>query len=192
MAKWPVAGWCLPCAFPEKAVLALPQVVAFDVDASSLLSIREAFPGCREEVVNGATASIMASTWYPRAINLVVLGAVGDGVNALGLCRFLSFCTAYSTDFEAVTPQTMHAEEGQSKSRRSSARLLVLVSPAQEHLVQAFLETGADSCLVRPVHFKDVLGMLTHARAGNQPGRHTLNSEVAQREDLWRDAGGEG
>jgi hypothetical protein len=34
--------------------------------------------------------------------------------------------------------------------------------------------------------------MLAHARAGNQSGRHTLNFERAQAEDLWRDDGGEG
>jgi hypothetical protein len=34
--------------------------------------------------------------------------------------------------------------------------------------------------------------MLAHAQAGNQPGRHTLNLEQAQREDEWQDDGGQG
>jgi hypothetical protein len=29
-------------------------------------------------------------------------------------------------------------------------------------------------------------------RQGNQPGRHTLNLDPAQREDHWRDDGGQG
>jgi hypothetical protein len=34
--------------------------------------------------------------------------------------------------------------------------------------------------------------MLARAHAGNQPGRHTLNLDQAQREDRWRDDGGQG
>jgi hypothetical protein len=37
-----------------------------------------------------------------------------------------------------------------------------------------------------------VASMLVHARAGNQPGRHTLDLERAQSEDRWRDDGGQG
>ncbi len=55
----------------------------------------------------------------------------------------------------------------------------------------AALEEGAHSCLVQPIHYKDVIQMLAHARAGNQPGRHTLSGEGAQRENPWRDEGGE-
>jgi hypothetical protein len=173
-------------------VLPLPQVVAFDVDASSLLSIREAIPECRIKIVNGATASTIASPWNVRVFDLVVLGVVGDGGNSLGLCRSLAYCNGYCEDFDPLTPKVVQADDGQSRSRTSNVPLLVLMSPSQGHLVQAFLEAGAHSCLVRPVHFKDVLGMLKRAQAGNKPGRHTLNLEGAQREDVWRDAGGEG
>jgi hypothetical protein len=58
--------------------------------------------------------------------------------------------------------------------------------------VWAALEAGADSCLVLPVHAKGVASMLVHARAGNQPGRHTLNLDQAQIEGRWRDDGGQG
>jgi hypothetical protein len=173
-------------------VLQPPQLVALDVDPSSLLSIREAFPQCRIQIVNGATASTIVSTWNPRAADLVVLGMVGDGGTSLELCRSLGSCKRCSEDFNTRKPEVVEAEDGQSTSRISNAPLLVLLSPGQGHLVQAFLEAGAHSCLVRPVHFKDVFGMLKHAQAGNQPGRHTLHVEGAQREDVWRDAGGEG
>jgi hypothetical protein len=59
-------------------------------------------------------------------------------------------------------------------------------------LVGAALEAGAHSCLMLSVHAKDVASMLVHARAGNQPGRHTLNLDQAQIEGRWRDDGGQG
>ncbi len=77
-------------------------------------------------------------------------------------------------------------------TRRIDAPLLVLVYPGQEALVRAALEAGAHSCLILPICAKEVASMLAHARAGNQPGRHTLNLEGAQREDRWRDTGGQG
>jgi hypothetical protein len=43
-----------------------------------------------------------------------------------------------------------------------------------------------------PINAKEVASMLVHARAGNQPGRHTDNLEGAQSEDRWRDDGGQG
>ena len=33
--------------------------------------------------------------------------------------------------------------------------------------------------------------MVTRARAGNQPGRHTLSRDRAQCEDQWQENGGE-
>jgi hypothetical protein len=66
------------------------------------------------------------------------------------------------------------------------------VSPGQEPLIRAALDEGAHGCLLLPIHPKEVTRMLAHARAGNQPGRHTLNLEHAQREDEWRDEGGQG
>jgi DNA-binding response OmpR family regulator len=81
----------------------------------------------------------------------------------------------------------------QSRVRRSDAPLLVLVPPGQGRLaVRAALEAGADSCLVLPVHAKEVASMLARAWQGNRPGRHTLDLDRAQREDRWRDDGGQG
>jgi hypothetical protein len=68
----------------------------------------------------------------------------------------------------------------------------VLVPSGQGPLVRAALEAGAHSCLLLPIYAKEVASMLVHARAGNQPGRHTLNLEGAQCEDRWRDDGGQG
>jgi hypothetical protein len=66
------------------------------------------------------------------------------------------------------------------------------VPSGQESLVRAALEAGADSCLVLPVDAKEVASMLARRRQGTQPGRHTLNLDQAQREDRWRDDGGQG
>ena len=65
------------------------------------------------------------------------------------------------------------------------------MAPAQETLVTAALGAGADSCLVLPVHAKDLASMVARVRAGNRPGRHTLGLDKAQREDPWQDVGGE-
>lgn len=172
---------------------ARPKAVTFDVDAASSVSLREALPGWQIEIVNGATAASLARAWNPGAADLLVVGVRGKGADTLGLCRFLAFCASYSEDSRQEQVEPL----GQDGSRRRHARrmdapLLVLVFPGQESLIGAALEAGAHSCLVRPVHPKEVTSMLAHARAGNQPGRHTLNLEGAQRENPWRDDGGEG
>jgi DNA-binding NarL/FixJ family response regulator len=75
---------------------------------------------------------------------------------------------------------------------RAATTLLVLVPPDREAMVRAALEAGADGCLLLPVHPKDLIASLARAREGNRPGRHTLDRDRAQREDQWRDEGGEG
>jgi AmiR/NasT family two-component response regulator len=75
---------------------------------------------------------------------------------------------------------------------REVTPLLVLVRPEEPDLVTALLEAGANSCLVLPIHYKDMASMLARAHAGNQPGRQTLNLDRAQIEDSWRDDGGQG
>jgi CheY-like chemotaxis protein len=170
-----------------------PKAVAFDVDTTSLVSLREALPGWQIEIVNGATAASVARTWNPGAADLLVVGVRGTGTDTLGLCRFLAFCTSYSEDARQEQGFPLGPDGSRRRpARRTDAPLLVLVSAGQETLVEVALEAGAHSCLVRPIHSKEVTSMLAHARAGNQPGRHTLNLEGAQRENLWRDDGGEG
>jgi len=186
--------------FWEKAMRAQPKAVAFDVDATSLVSLQEALPGWQIEVVPGASTSSLTRGWNPKAADLLVVGVPGNGTETLGLCRFLAFCTPYSDDFrqeghdfrQGSLELLVRGASLQSPARRTDAPLLVLLAPGQEPLIGAALEAGAHSCLVLPIHFKEVSNMLARARAGNQPGRHTLNLEGAQGENPWRDNGGEG
>src|SRR5262249_40065670 len=146
-----------------------PKVIAFDVDPATLDSLRRAFPEGEVEATNGATAGSLAQDRDPGAVDLLVVGARDQAAETLGLCRAL-----------------------RSQAGRAQAPLLVLVGPAQDGLVRAALDAGAHSCLVLPVHPKDLVRALSRARAGNRPGRHTLGLDRAQREDSWRDDGGEG
>jgi DNA-binding response OmpR family regulator len=57
--------------------------------------------------------------------------------------------------------------------------------------VRAALDATADSCLVLPVHPKELVTMVSRALSGNQPGRHTLGLDRPQQLDRWRDDGGE-
>jgi DNA-binding response OmpR family regulator len=145
-----------------------PKVIAFDVDPDSLVSLRQAFPEWEIEAINGATTDSLARDWDPGAADLLVVGARDQVAETLGLCRGL-----------------------RSQAERAHTPLLVLVAPAQEALVRAALKAGAHSCLVLPVHAKELVSVVARARAGNQPGRHTLGLDRAQREDSWRDDGGE-
>jgi DNA-binding response OmpR family regulator len=146
----------------------LPKVIAFDVDPASLASLRQAFPSWQVEVVSGATAESLDRDWDPGTASLLVVGARAEVAETLGLCRGL-----------------------RSQAGRVRTPLLVLVRPAQESLVRAALDASADSCLVLPVHAKELVTMVGRALGGNQPGRHTLDLDQPQREDRWRDAGGE-
>jgi DNA-binding response OmpR family regulator len=144
------------------------RVIAFDVDADSLASLRQAFPDWQVEAVSGATVPSLARDWDPGPASLLVIGAREDVAQVLGLCRGL-----------------------RSQAGRAQTPLLVLVQPAQEALVRAALDASADSCLVLPVHAKELVTMVSRALAGNRPGRHTLGLDQPQREDRWRDDGGE-
>jgi DNA-binding response OmpR family regulator len=144
------------------------RIVAFDLDTDSLASLRQAFPGHEVEVRDGATPGSLEHEWDPGAADLLVVGAREEASMTLGLCRGL-----------------------RSQVGGANTPLLALVGPGQEALVRAILSAGAHSCLVLPVHPKDLVNVLSRAQAGNRPGRHTLGLDRAQREDSWRDAGGE-
>ncbi len=146
-----------------------PKVIAFDVDADSLSSLRQAFPDWQIEAVSGATAATLKRDWNPSDAELVVVGSRPDLTEVLSLCRGL-----------------------RSQVGRAHTALLVLVTPGQETQVQATLDAGANGCRVLPVHAKDLARIAAQIRQGNQPGRHTLGLDRAQREDGWRDDGGEG
>jgi DNA-binding NarL/FixJ family response regulator len=169
------------------------RAFAFDLDAASLTSLREALPGAEIEVVNGATAASLSHHWNPGAADLLVVQAHEQAAETLGLCRFLVFSGVFGADFREEGAEALERYRSQrNRTRRAAAPLLVLVPAEQESLVKAALEAGAHSCLMLPINAKDVASMLVHALAGNQPGRHTLNLEGAQSEDRWRDDGGQG
>jgi hypothetical protein len=169
------------------------KAVAFNLDAASLFSLREALPELEIEVLNGATATSLSRRWDPGAADLLVVQAREPVAETIGLCRFLVFTGVYSTDFREERADTSEQHRSRENHvRRAAAPLLVLVPPGQEPLVRKVLDAGAHSCLMLPIYAKDVASMLAHALAGNQPGRHTLNLEEAQCEDRWRDDGGQG
>jgi DNA-binding response OmpR family regulator len=145
-----------------------PRAIAFDVDADSLALLREGLPGWKIETVVGTTPDALDRDWSPEAAALLVVGSA-DAAQVLGLCRGL-----------------------RGQAGRAHTPLLVLVPPAREALVRAALDAGANSCLVVPFHAKELAGMVSRARAGSQPGRHTLGLDRAQGEDHWQDEGGEG
>jgi peptidylprolyl isomerase len=142
------------------------KILAFDVDPGSLASLRQAFPGWTVEAVNGATTASL--DWDPGAASLLVVGGREELAATLGLCRGL-----------------------RGQAGRTRTPLLVLVQSAQEPLVRAALDASADSCLVLPVHPKELVAMVSRAIAGNRPGHHTLGLDRQQRSDPLRDEGGE-
>jgi CheY-like chemotaxis protein len=167
------------------------RAIAFDVDAASLASLREALPGWEIDTINGANPASLVHNWNPGAVDLLVVSASGDAKQILELCRFLSFCTWYSTESREEVAAALGPREN-LPALRPDAPVLVLVPSGREPLAGAALEAGARSCLVLPIHPKKVASMLAHARADNQPGRHTLSLDQAQIEDRWRDDGGQG
>jgi hypothetical protein len=167
------------------------RAVAFDVDAVSLARLRETLPGWEIDAVDGATPESLTDHWDPAEADLLVVDSNGNLAELLALCRFLSEYTRDSTDNRKDRAELLGSREERPASR-AGAPILVLVHPGQEKIVGAALEAGARSCLVLPVHTKSVASMLVHARAGNQPGRHTLNLDRSQVEDPWRDDGGQG
>ncbi len=145
-----------------------PKVVTLDVDPGTLASLRQAFPGWEVEPLDGADTGSLDQDWAPRAASLLVVGARHEAGETLGLCRGL-----------------------RSQAGRAHTPILVLVLPAQQALVRAVLDAGADACLVLPVHPKELVGMLARSGEGNRPGRHTPGTAPAQQADPWQDEGGE-
>jgi DNA-binding response OmpR family regulator len=144
----------------------LPKAVAFDLDAASLASLRQAFPGWKIEPVEGADPGSLERDWDPGAAALLVVGPHDRPADTLGLCRGL-----------------------RSQAGRAHTPLLVLAPPAQEALLRAALEVGPDSCLVLPVHVRDLIRRVARLQAAQAAGRHALGQ--AREGDPWRDDGGE-
>jgi DNA-binding NarL/FixJ family response regulator len=158
------------------------RAVAFDVDAASLISLREALPGWEIDTINGATPASLVHNWDPGAVDLLIASASGDVKEILGLCRFLPFCTWYSTDSREEVAADLDPREN-LPALLPDAPVLVLVPAGRGPVVGAALEAGARSCLVLPIHPNELASVLALARAGNQLGRQTLSFDQAQLED---------
>jgi FKBP-type peptidyl-prolyl cis-trans isomerase 2 len=172
------------------------RAIAFDVDAASTATLREAFPGWKLEDVREAAA--LPRAWNPGTADLLVVGVRADVSETLELCRTLASAPPVGSGGRPVAAEpvglarNLPHPSGERPARRAAIPLLVLIPPGQDTLAEVMLEAGAHSCLMLPIYAKDVASMLIHARAGNQPGRHTSNLEGAQSEDRWRDDGGQG
>jgi hypothetical protein len=151
------------------------------------------------EEVHGATAASLTRDWNPGTVDLFVVEARKEVAETLELCKFLVSSGVLARDAPAVTdskeelPKTLGLHRRRPHvGRRPHSPLFVLLTPSRQSIVKDVLKAGAHNCLMLPINSKDVASMLVHARAGNQPGRHTLNLEGAQTEDRWRDEGGQG
>ena len=145
------------------------RAVAFNVDGASLHSLQEGLPEWEIELIIGATSDSLNQDWNPEITDLAVIGGHGSVAETVALCRGL-----------------------RSQAGRAHTPLLVLVLPDQDNLVTAVLGAGADSCLVLPVHPKQLASMWDRVRQGNRPGHHTLNLDPAQQQDYLQDEGGQG
>lgn len=161
------------------------KVIAFDVDAASLTSLRQALPGWQINEVYGATVASLPCDWNPGATDLLVVGVRANVSETLGLCRFLAYCTPYSREFRVEAAGTSARRAGPFQAvRRPDAPLLVLLAPGQNAFMRAALEAGAHSCLVLPICAKEVVSLLARAAAGNQQRCPTFNLEQAQHEEF--------
>jgi FKBP-type peptidyl-prolyl cis-trans isomerase 2 len=145
------------------------RAIAFDVDPETLSTLRQAFPEWQIEVSNRAMIDSLIAGCSLGTVDLMVLGVRDKAAETLGLCRVLRK--------QAGSVQTP---------------LLIVVPPGEEDLTRGALDAGATSCLVLPVHAKELASMVIRAQEGNRPGRHTLNLNRAQEQDRWRDDGGQG
>lgn len=146
-----------------------PIIRAFDVDAASLNTLQQAFSSWTVEAVPQAKAGLLRQEWSLGEADLLVVGIQASIAEAARVCRSL-----------------------RKQARWKLTPLLVLVPQVHSKLVTDVLEAGANSCLVLPIDAREVVNMVRHVHAGNQPGRHTLDLDQAQVEDQWRDDGGQG
>jgi peptidylprolyl isomerase len=170
---------------PNAPALRPGRAVAFDVDAASLASLRDALSGWEVVAVNGTSAASLSRDGAPGApADLLIVGVRDNATEALGLCRLLASRTPSSAEARQEAGEAVPGS-------RAGIPLLVLLPPGQPTLVGAALEAGARGCLVLPIHPKDVTSMLANAQAGNRPGRHTLGRDRAQEGNPWQEEGGE-
>src|ERR1700730_15786409 len=115
------------------------KAIAFDVDKTSLLSLRKALPDSEIEVVTGATAASLTRDWNPGTVDLLVVKARKEVAETLELCRFIVSCGVLARDAPVVTDSQEETPKklGLHRRRRHVARrahspLLVLVPPRRK------------------------------------------------------------
>jgi CheY-like chemotaxis protein len=168
------------------------RVFAFDLDRASLACLGEALPGWEVQTVNGMTPAGLPPDWHPGAAGLLVVRVRKDVRAALALCRFLASCASLSAPPPPGAGGPCPAGDPDNPLQRPAPPLVVLLARGREALATAALEAGADSCLVIPIQPGEIKGVLARTSAGNRPGRHTGKLDKAQRDDPWRETGGEG
>lgn len=169
------------------------RAIVFDGDAVTLSSLQVALPGWRIDELRGATVASLPGDWDTGSVDLLILSVRAEVTETLALCRFLSARPSLSAGpGQAAGTMAGPSASDQTQTERTNVPLLVLLAVGQEGLVAKAIEAGAHSCLMLPINAKEVASMVVRERAGNQPGRHTLNLERAQHEDRWRDDGGQG
>jgi hypothetical protein len=136
------------------------RAFAFDVDAASLGSLREALPGWEFEAVNGATAASLGCDWGTQLVGLLVVGLREKVAGSLGPCRFLAHRVS-----SAGYPRPGKAGAGKG---RPGPLLIVLTPSGQESLLEG-LECS-HRCLGLPLQPTEVARLLGHATAGDGTG----------------------
>jgi|SRR5581483_2797416 len=169
------------------------KALAFDVPEAGMACLREALPGWQVDVVRHATPSSLSSNWSPLGIDLLIVGTRANVIETWELCRFLASRTSYSRNLRADAAEPAESRKDlRNQAQRTRIPIFVLLPTERGDLAPAALEAGAQNCLVLPMLAKEMASMLVRLEAGNQPGRHTLNLEQAQRQDPWREDGGQG
>ena len=168
-----------------------PKAMAYDVDPTTLASLRAGLEGWEIEVTDSAAMGFPNGP-RPKRADLFVVQAGRNDQATITLCRFLIGAGAFIPAGAAHANSWESAEERRQTMSPDEVLLIVLVPADRSTLVRAVLKAGASGCLVLPLQAEDVTGLLARARRGNQPGRHTLNLDKAQTEDRWRDDGGQG
>src|SRR5437764_8991965 len=140
------------------------RAVAFDVDAASLISLREALPEWEIEEVNGATAASLTQAQNPGGADLLIVMAREKVAETVGLCRFLVGCGVLSIDSGKEVAETSGLHRSGQNQGCADAPLLVLVPSGHEPLARVASEAAAHSRLVPALHSTEASRLLAAAR----------------------------
>jgi two-component system OmpR family response regulator len=148
--------------------------------ADSLSMLVETWGHAVRRAYGGAAALEIASAYRPHALLLDVAMPKLDGCQLARLLRgqacFTQALLIAITGYADETHHLLCMEAGFDQW---------LVKPVEPSIVERLLQLEKD-------RLAESGKRLAHARAGNQPGRHTPDLEQNQAEDRWRDDGGQG